>query len=221
LDLRPTLQIRIGRRRKNTIQNKEYIYIILPYLFVQFVHLNLGTKFTEKFGFKIDIQMKGKRKEKGKELTLVGFTTFRPIRWNHRAAHSTFLGAAACLLSVSWCPRLNILQPCTHRVVDLTAMWARYGLPHGPKTFHWIVGPHCQVLLLSAGRSQQTVRAAHSPRTDSFPQLGATPGTFFQLSPGTIISRWCATTCLSSRCQCRAATTCRDSPANLVESASL
>ena len=33
-------------------------------MFVQFVHLNLGTKFTEKFGFKIDIQMKGKRKSK-------------------------------------------------------------------------------------------------------------------------------------------------------------
>jgi hypothetical protein len=88
------------------MQNKEnkYIYLnkILPYLFVQFVHLNLGTKFTGKFGFQIKMKRKKKiKKEKGKELTWAGFTTFWPIRWNHRAAHSNFLGTVACLLSVS------------------------------------------------------------------------------------------------------------------------
>jgi hypothetical protein len=40
--------------KENTIQNEENKYInkFLPYLFVQFVHLNLGTKFTIGMEFK-------------------------------------------------------------------------------------------------------------------------------------------------------------------------
>jgi hypothetical protein len=42
--------------KENTIQNEENKYInkFLPYLFVQFVHLNLGTKFTIGMEFKFE-----------------------------------------------------------------------------------------------------------------------------------------------------------------------
>ena len=68
--------------KENTIQNEENKYInkFLPYLFVQFVHLNLGTKFTIGMEFKFAFQkLKGKETEKKeKDTARADFTQVGP-----------------------------------------------------------------------------------------------------------------------------------------------